>query len=226
MSARKLFRTILGLCWLAPMATGPATAADLGGYAKSAISEAFFAERRQPGVSIAFVGATPAGDRLALSFSITPFVWVTNRPNRITDVAQADLVVVHLRSFKQLGATTDLDPRIAPIVQKNSQALERGGACTKITETHSGGLKRGFLFLSLEDNEVLRKSCLYGHVRALFGLREDGEIGEFADTFLADLTIARCISQMALPQPHPAPGEAKTAIVQALASGTCERGRR
>ena len=225
MNASTVFRTILSLCWLAIL-TGSAGAADLVGYAKSAISEAFLAERRPPGVSIAFVGATPPGDRLALSFSLTPFVWVTNRPNRITDVTDADLVVVHLRSFKQVSAATDLDPRIAAVVQKNSQALERGGACTKITETHSGGLKRGFVFLSLEDNEVLRKSCLYGHVRALFGLREDGEIGEFADTFLADLTIARCISQMASPQPHPTPAEAKTAIVQALASGTCERGRR
>ena len=219
----KALRSILVLSWLATLAAGPARAADVVAYAKSAISETFLAERRPPGVSIAFVGATPPGDRLAVSFALTPFVWVTNRPNRITDVTDADLVVVHLRSFKQLSAATDLDPRIAALVQKNSQALERGSACTKITETRSGGLKRGYVFLSLEDNEVLRKSCLYGHVRALFGLREDGEIGEFADTFLADLTIARCISQMVSPQPQPAPGEAKTAIVQALVSGTCAR---
>ena len=222
MSAGKVFRSVLALCWLASAASGSAAAANLADYAKSTINEAFFAEPRRPGVSIAFVGATPPGDRVALSFSLTPFVWVTNRPNRVTDVTEADLVVVHLRSFKQLAGAPDLDPRIAGIVQKNSGQLQQGGACTKITETHSGGLKRGFVFLSLEDNEVLRKSCLYGHVRALFGLREDGEIGEFADTFLADLTIARCISQMAS-QPPAAPSAAKTAIVQALAGGVCGR---
>jgi hypothetical protein len=104
--------------------------------------------------------------------------------------------------------------------------LQQAGACTKITATRSGA-KQGFVFLSLEDNDALRTSCLYGHVRALFGLREDGEAGDFADTFLADLTIARCISQMTSRQPPASvPGDAKTAIVQALVSGTCERGAR
>jgi hypothetical protein len=214
------------LCWLAPLASGPAAAAGLVDYAKSVINETYLSERQQPGISIAFVGATPPGDRVALSLSLTPFVWVTNKPNRIADMADADLVIVHLRSFKQVAAASDLDPRIAPIVQKNSQQLQQGGACTKISEPRSGGARRSFVFLSLEDNEQLRKSCLYGHVRALFGLREDGEAGEFADTFLADLTIARCISQMAGAQPPRAAAEAKAAIVQALAAGSCARGSR
>jgi hypothetical protein len=225
MSLRKVFRSALALCCLAPLAIAPTAAADLIGYAKTAINEAFFSEPRRSIISIAFAGVTPPADRIAVSFALTPFVWVSNTPNRVTDVADADLVVVHLRSFKQLAAG-EVDPRIAPVVQKNSRELQQGGACTKITEARAGGAKRSFVFLSLEDNEQLRKSCLYGHVRALFGLREDGEAGEFADTFLADLTIARCIVQMAPPQPHPAPGEAKTAVVQALAAGTCGRGSR
>jgi hypothetical protein len=221
----KLFRSLMALCWLVPLQIGPAAAANLVDYAKNVISEAFFSEPRPRVLSIAFVGTTPPTDRIALSFAITPFVWITNTPNRISDVADADLVVVHLKSFKQVAAG-DLDPRIAPVVQKNSQQLQQGGACTKIIETRSGGGKRGYVFLSLEDNEQLRKSCLYGHVRALFGLREDGEIGEFSDTFLADLTIARCIVQTAPPQPHPAPAQAKAAVVQALAAGTCGSGGR
>jgi hypothetical protein len=222
----KIFRSVLTLCGLVPLQLVPAAAASLVDYAKAVVSEAFFAEPRRGIVSIAFVGATPPPDRIALSFAITPFVWITNTPNRISDVSDADLVVVHLKSFKQVATAGDLDPRIAPVVQKNAQQLQQGGACTKIVETRSGGAKRGYVFLSLEDNEQLRKSCLYGHVRALFGLREDGEAGEFADTFLADLTIARCIIQTAPRQPHPAPAEAKAAIVQALAKGTCGLGAR
>ena len=214
---------------LAAFAVAPmmmtAAAADVVAYAKTAINEAFLSEPRRPGISIAFAGATPPADRAAVTLILTPFVWVTNTPNRISAVPDADFVVVHLRSFKQVDRATDIDPRIATVVQKNSQQLQQGGACTKIIETRSGGAKRGFVFLSLEEDETLRKSCLYGHVRALFGLREDGEAGEFADTFLADLTIARCMGQMALPQPHPAPSEAKAAIVQALAAGACGRGR-
>ena len=221
----KAFQAVLALSWLAPLAIAPAAAANIVDYAKSAINETFFAEPRRAGISIAFAGVTPPPDRVAVSLSLTPFVWVTNMPYRIGDVADAALVIVHVRSFRQLGAATDLDPRVATIIQKNSGQLQQGGACTKITETRPGGSKRGFVFLSLEDNEALRKSCLYGHVRALFGLREDGEVGEFADTFLADLTIARCISQMIGAQPPPAPGEAKAAVVQALAARSCERGR-
>jgi hypothetical protein len=225
MSRGTILRTALALCWLAPLATGAALAASLVDYAKSVVSEAFLAERRQPGISIAFAGATPPADRVAVSLSLTPFVWVTNRPNRVADVADADLVIVHLKSFTQLAAG-DLDPRIAPVVQRHAQQLQQGGACTRIDETRANGAKRGFVFLSLEDNEQLRKSCLYGHVRALFGLHPDGEAGEFADTFLADLTIARCIGQMAGPQPHPNGAAAKAAIVQALATETCGRGSR
>ena len=222
MMMRKTLRQLLAACAMAPMAAGAAAAQTVAEYARSALNETFLSEPRRPGISIAFAGVTPPADRPALSLTLTPFVWVTNTPNRISDVADADLVIVHLRSFKQPPAATDLDPRVAAVVQKNSAQLQQGGACTKITETRSGALKRSFVFLSLEDNEALRKSCLYGHVRALFGLREDGETGEFADTFLADLTIARCISRMALPQPHPAPAEAKAMLVQALA-GSCER---
>jgi hypothetical protein len=216
----KVFRSLLALGWLVPIAVGPAGAANLADYAQSAINEAFLSEPPRRVVSIAFAGATPPTDRIAVSFALTPFVWVTSTPNRVTDVADADLVVVHLRSFKQVAAA-DLDPRIAPVVQKNAEQLRQGGSCTKITETRPGGSKRNFVFLSLEDGEDLRKSCLYGHVRALFGLREDGEAGDFADTFLADLSIARCISRMAPPQG--AAGEAKAAIVRALAAGSCER---
>jgi hypothetical protein len=221
MISRKGFCRFLSACALAPLG-GAAAAQSIAEYARSAVNETFFSEPRRAGISIAFAGVTPPADRASVSLSLTPFVWVANTPNRISDPADADLVIVHLRSFKQPPVAGDLDPRVAAVVQKNSAQLQQGGACTKITETRAGGAKRGFVFLSLEDNETLRKSCLYGHVRALFGLREDGEAGEFADTFLADLTIARCISRLALPQPHPAPSEAKAAIVQALA-GSCER---
>jgi hypothetical protein len=220
MNVRTISRPLLALCCLAPVAITPVAAANIVDYAKSAISEAYLAEPRRRGISLAFAGATPPGDRIAVSFAITPFTWVTNTPYRVADVADADLVIVHLRSFKQLAAATALDPRIAPVVQKHAAQLQQAGACTKITETRAGGVKRGFVFLSLEDNEDLRKSCLYGHVRALFGLREDGEAGEFADAFLADLAIARCISRVR-PPAQAAPSEAKAAIVQALAAGAC-----
>jgi hypothetical protein len=217
----KVFRT-LALCWLT-LAAAPAAAASVADYAKTAINEAFLAEPRRAGITIAFAGVTPPADRIALSLSITPFVWVTNTPYRVADIADADLVVVHLRSFRQPPGA-ELDPRVAAIVQKNSAQLQQGGACSKIVETRAGGARRAYVFLSLEDNEELRKSCLYGHVRALFGLREDGEAGAFADTFLADLAIARCISLAAAPRP--APAEAKAAVVRALATDACERGPR
>ena len=93
MSTGKVFRLVLALCWLLPAAIGSAAAANIADYAKSVVNETFLSEPRRPGISIAFVGATPPGDRLVLSFSLTPFVWVTSRPNRVTDVADADLVV-------------------------------------------------------------------------------------------------------------------------------------
>lgn len=219
-----ILRACLVLCCLASGGIGAVAAASTADYAKSAINEAYLSESRRPAISIAFAGATPPADRVALSLSLTPFVWVTNVPYRITDVATADLVIVHLRSFKQAPAT-DLDPQIATIIQKNSQQLQKGGACTKIVETRTGGVRRSFVFLSLEDGEAIRKSCLYGQVRALFGLREEGEIGAFGDTFLADLTIARCISHMNPSAPRGSPAEAKAAVVQALATGSCDRGR-
>jgi hypothetical protein len=222
MSLPTALRLALALGWLAG-ASG--AAADVVDYARRAVNEAFLAEPRRPDAKVAFAGATPPADQAAVSRAVLPFVWVTNVPGRVSDVASADLVFVHLRSFKDL-ATAGLDPAVAAVIQENIERLQQSGLCTKFTERRPGGRARAFVFLSLEDHEAIRASCLYGQVRSLFGLLEDVQIGEFADTFLADMTIARCISQIAPSQLPPEPGAAKAAIVKALADLSCGRGPR
>jgi len=80
---------------------------------------------------------------------------------------------------------------------------------------------KSFVFLTLEEDEERRKTCLYAQVRSLFGLREAGAGGQFADVLLSDLVVARCIQQVKADRPSAAASEKKAAVVQRLEERMC-----
>ncbi|MFL5155284.1 MAG: hypothetical protein ACJ8C3_20775 [Microvirga sp.] len=200
----------------------PASAStDLPGYAETMAVEAFFAQPAKSSVSVTFVGPTPSVDRQVVSTFLAPFNWVTGTTARLSGVDDADLVVVHVERFGSLLDAATVDPRIADLVRRNTHHLRAGGPCTKIVATHPDGTLKSFVFLTLEEDEERRKTCLYAQVRSLFGLREAGAGGQFADVFLSDLVVARCIQQVKAGLPSAAASEKKAAVVQRLQDRMC-----
>jgi hypothetical protein len=185
------------------------------------VVEAFLGRPAKPAVSVAFVGPTPSVDRQAVSTFLAPFNWVTGTSAQLSGLDDADLVVVHVERFGSLLDAATVDPRIADLVQRNAHHLRAGGPCTKILATRPDGDVKSYVFLTLEDDDERRKTCLYAQVRSLFGLREAGAEGQFADVFLSDLVVARCIRQVKAGQPSATPSEKKAAIVQRLESRAC-----
>lgn len=200
----------------------PASAStDLPGYAGTMVVEAFLDRPAKPAVSVAFVGPTPPVDRQAVSTFLAPFNWVTGTAARLSGADDADLVVVHVERFGSLLDPATVDPRIADLVRRNTHHLRAGGPCTRIVATHPDGASRSFVFLTLEEDEERRKTCLYAQVRSLFGLREAGAPGQFADVFLSDLVVARCIQQVKADRPSATASEKKATVVRRLEDRMC-----
>lgn len=222
MRTRKLGSRLAILASLTFGLGGPLAAASLTEYAGQIINEERLSASFERPVSLSIIGTMPAYDRTRFHAFLSSFVFATGRPASETDAADADFTIAYAEQFSSFLRQQNVHPRLASVVERNVDQLRIGGPCTKIIAFGPSGVIRYYVFMALDIGQERREACLYAHARSLFGLREAGQYEAFADTFVADVTIARCIQKVVEREPRSRPpSELKAAVVRALDDRSC-----